>query len=397
MDNGCGMKNWGHLDVKSLGKGRYLLQGRVHSRKIQENFGLPQKVRRRFGSEKEAYEKLAAITAFAEAVTARRRPVDTWLADEQIRAAEWAFEEIQGRDFRSVVRAGLRALPNKSDSLLLDLLRDAEKELDANGRSYRTIQSFSNRLKSFFSETGILEVDQFNRDTILEYFAGFAEGPVSRRNARTALHQFGNFLENRGLLPENPVRKVPVPKIPWSPPRIATPDEVARLFEAAAGYRPRGEKKGVALGFLVFGFFTGARPESELAHLDQSCVFEKDCELHILRSKTTRGSQRVIQIHPVLLEWIQFLKKEKLSYFRMSKRWRKEVCKIAKVKWSPDLMRHSFATYWLPINSYDVFGLSLQMGNSPTVVKRNYWNLAKGNKTAAKEFWDLGPKKVEKT
>ncbi|MEM0966130.1 MAG: site-specific integrase [Verrucomicrobiota bacterium] len=387
--------SWGHLAVEPR-EGYFLLFGRVHDRRVRERFGFKEKVRRRFSSEREAEEKRAAVVAFGDSIRSRRRAVETWLDEERVRLAEWAFTEAGDSDLREVVRAGLAAMSPDSRKTLSEWLLEARKEMDGNGRREKTEKSFAESVTKFFRDTGAVRVSDFTKERLRVYLDGLKKNraPLTVRNVRARLHRFGEFLVEREAIRENPVAGLSVPEIGWKAPEVAEPGEVEALLRAAIDYEPAGDRRGVALGYLCFGFFAGLRPEAEIPFLEKGNVFVKERELHVLRSKVTRKSQRVVTLEPVLIEWIRYLRKHRLPFFAFSRGYREGICKAAGVKWRQDFMRHSFATYWLPVHEWDVGRLAGQMGNTEPVARRDYWNLARGNQEKAGRFWRLAPEVI---
>jgi integrase len=58
--------------------------------------------------------------------------------------------------------------------------------------------------------------------------------------------------------------------------------------------------------------------------------------------------------------------------------------------WPPDVLRHSYASHWLPAykNEHD---LAQQMGNSPSVIHRHYRGLV--TESEAKRYWAISPER----
>ena len=97
-----------------------------------------------------------------------------------------------------------------------------------------------------------------------------------------------------------------------------------------------------------------------------------------LREYQARGGQmegKVVQEHETL------------------RKHRKASAERADVHWIQDGMRHSFASYWLPIH-HDVDRLMGQMGHTdPATFYRHYH--AGVPRAEAKKFWAIRPKKLK--
>jgi len=60
--------------------------------------------------------------------------------------------------------------------------------------------------------------------------------------------------------------------------------------------------------------------------------------------------------------------------------------------WPKDVMRHSYATYWLSKYN-DRPHLAENMGNSPTIIRKHYKTIV--SKSATEEFWNIKPSSSE--
>ena len=58
------------------------------------------------------------------------------------------------------------------------------------------------------------------------------------------------------------------------------------------------------------------------------------------------------------------------------------------IRWIPDGLRHSFATYWLGVHQ-NRNRLAELMGNSPTIIGRHY--LKPVSRSEAQRFWVMTP------
>jgi integrase len=192
------------------------------------------------------------------------------------------------------------------------------------------------------------------------------------------------------------------------PPRIFTIDECKRLLEAARTKYPN------LIPYVALALFCGVRPDkdSEMGritpadiHLDAGVLEIPDgaskCGpgrtvrlVHTVKQIETKNGEQIdrsVHFEPARA-WLRLAPKLEIVHGRY---WRNKLCKEAKVKWSPDVTRHTFA-------SYHYFGFkngtdtSEQMGHNQSLamLKRHY--LQRVTDEACAEFWKLLPPPIVK-
>jgi integrase len=155
------------------------------------------------------------------------------------------------------------------------------------------------------------------------------------------------------------------------------------------------------LPFYVFGFFCGIRPENELENLDWQYV-HLDKRKHVVIPATISKTRkyREVDLSPNAIAWLREYKARGGQMEGKVVPWehenlrkhRKASAERIKVQWIQDGMRHTFASYWLPIH-HDVDRLMGQMGHiDPATFSRHYH--AGVPRADAKKFWAIRPKKI---
>jgi integrase len=155
------------------------------------------------------------------------------------------------------------------------------------------------------------------------------------------------------------------------------------------------------LPFYVFGFFCGIRPENELENLDWQYVhLDKRKHIAIPATISKTRKYREVDLSPNAIAWLREYKarggrmegKVILWEHENLRKHRKASAERVSVRWIQDGMRHSFASYWLPIQ-HDFDRLMGQMGHTePATFSRHYH--AGVQRTEAKKFWAIRPKRV---
>jgi len=152
--------------------------------------------------------------------------------------------------------------------------------------------------------------------------------------------------------------------------------------------------------FFALGAFAGLRTE-EIMRLEwQDIRFEQDV-IEVSAAKAKTASRRLVPLLPALREWLKPLRKKTRSVMEFNSytpfnRARSSFCKSgikieAAVKvfvWKSNALRHSYASYRLA-EVKDAAQVALEMGNSPSMLFRNYRELVTGQQAA--EWFSILP------
>jgi integrase len=98
-----------------------------------------------------------------------------------------------------------------------------------------------------------------------------------------------------------------------------------------------------------------------------------------------------VELHSVLLDWLNRVPRDQplipLGFSRRLKSYQRDL----QIRWIPDGLRHSFATYWLGVHQ-NRNRLAELMGNSPAIIGRHY--LKPVSRSEAQRFWVMTPPTV---
>jgi integrase len=173
-------------------------------------------------------------------------------------------------------------------------------------------------------------------------------------------------------------------KKPASEIDILTVEEARRLIASASPDM---------LPYWAIGLFAGLRP-SEIRVLQWPSLQFKQ-KLIVLRSPKT-GRKRFVKMQPNLIRWLWPYRKLNGSVvapvnFKKQSRADKATAGLTQ-RWTPDVMRHSFASYWMA-KFKNLHALAEETGNSPKVVIDHYKEgVSEGD---AKAFWEIAPLPVK--
>jgi integrase len=140
------------------------------------------------------------------------------------------------------------------------------------------------------------------------------------------------------------------------------------------------------LAFIAIGAFAGLRSQ-EIMRLTWDDIRFEDGFIEVTAAKAKTASRRLVPLHPVLASWLLPLRKKDgpvPGYTRndMLSEARIKFCKTGIVvngetkefTWKPNALRHSYASYRLA-EIKDAARVALEMGNSPSMLFKNYREL----------------------
>ena len=180
-----------------------------------------------------------------------------------------------------------------------------------------------------------------------------------------------NYCEN------NPCKAVKRPRSDDSPPSIFTPSESRKLLLTAFKTDPG------MIPYLAIGLFAGVRP-LEIQRLQQQDITDRYIEITAAKAKTRK--RRLVSLSDNLKEWIAL--GGDLPLTNKPKRLAR-VLHIAGLKWKPDIMRHSFASYHLAMyRSADKTAFELGHRDSKMLFA-HYRELV--TQEAAQAYWAIRP------
>ena len=211
-----------------------------------------------------------------------------------------------------------------------------EKEhLNLRPRSLSSVRAYLLRFERDFSGctldtlTPALLSDWLNRLT----------GPITRNNYRRALTDFGNFCVRHQWLTRNPAAATSAAHVEPAMPAILTITQTRDLLRAVI-------KHPSVAPYYALALFAGLRP-TELERLNARDIQD---QIHITAAAAKTRQQRYVTISENLRAWLDlYLRPGPVTppgFRALFERIRTD----AGIDWTPDLMRHSFATYHLALH-----------------------------------------------
>lgn len=367
------------------GKGFILVEGRIGTARHRKRF--------RTLADAERYASdLRALRADHRAELSRVLRNDAVnlgnLSDGQRADVRAAFALLDGRreTLTDAVRFFITATTPTGDAKPIgDVMAELLAEKRATNRRERTIRNAEARLRGFAYDFQGRPISTITTMDIARWIDELAHTPATRNVYLVAVRDLFSFAVRRGWIEKNPALAVPKATVERKPPEIFTVRETRKLLDTAAAHRPE------LVPFLAIGLFAGLRPENELRLLDWGDVNLKERQIRVTAATAKKRRQRFVEISDNLADWLLPHRKAegRVSY---SRRMLRDIIGKAGLAWSPDVMRHSFASYHLAEHE-DAAKTAMQLGHSGNadVLFQHYRELVRPKDAAA--FWKITPKK----
>ena len=238
-------------------------------------------------------------------------------------------------------------------------------------------------------------IDQISAHEIEVWLNGLGVSARTRNNYRNAVLQLFRYARGKRYLPRNEptvVEDVAAANSGEGAIEIYTPHEL-RLLLSHAPVK--------LLAFFAIGALAGLRSQ-EIMRLDWSDIRFEQGFIEVAAEKAKTASRRLVPLLPSLAAWLLPLRRKSgrvagymrnnglsLARQRFCKSGIKEGREVSAFTWKPNALRHSYASYRLA-DIKDAARVALEMGNSPSMLFRNYRELVTEKQAA--EWFSVLPK-----
>lgn len=254
---------------------------------------------------------------------------------------------------------------------------------ESRGASKRYMEDLRSRLNRF--------ADSFKKDacavTTADIQAWFDEKKFRAQNFmgfRRTIHLLFEFAIARGYAADNPAAAVERVKVRHAATQIFTPKEIHRLLMCA---------NEDFLPCIAIGAFSGLR-SAEIERLEWSDIDLEGRHITVGADKAKTASRRVVPITDNLAAWLKPYSEHSGKIWRASHDdfyeaqqraaaatavagdEEKGVKAQPAVKWKPNALRHSYASYRFALTG-DAGRVAGECGNSASVIHKHYRELVK--------------------
>jgi integrase/recombinase XerC len=211
------------------------------------------------------------------------------------------------------------------ETAILRYLTYLEVEKGASEHTLRAYRGDLDEFQEFLRRTGqagsdtdkiqLTEIDRFSVRSFLGYLHTHQRAKSSIERKLAALRGFFKYMKKQGLLEQNPVELIPMPKKQRRLPPYLTPDEAETLLGHASPLDSFKDLRDIALAETLYG--TGIRV-SELVGLNLSDIDPMAFEMRVLGKG---HKERVVPVTEAALDAIN-------RYLSGRNLWFKCTCKI---------------------------------------------------------------------
>ena len=308
------------------------------------------------------------------------------LTDEARADALAALQVLQGR--ASLVQAASAwveaTTPAVQSVTIAEVCQDIIASRTAAGRRDRTMRELRDMLGRFCEDVGPRTIADVTTDDIRAWIQRRGYHGQTQRKYITKIRGIWAHAIRKGLAAANPAMAIDMPGMDETAIHIMTPETTEAILRAACSTHG-----GAMVPYLAIGIFAGLRPERELTGLGASDIRLGHGVIHVGSGSSKLRAQRLVPVEPNLTRWLLAHPVGRSVHY--SRRAMTAIRKAAGVSWSPDIMRHTFASYWLAKHK-DIAQLAEVMQSSPKTIRRHYRNLVLP--ADAERFWQITPDSV---
>ncbi len=311
-----------------------------------------------------------------------------------------ALEKLEGLDITLLQAAEFAKQhmnPPAGDITVLELTAIMIEEKERQNLRTRSINDIRSRLGIFSRSFGSRLVKEISQTEIEEWLNTLTTLSVrSIINYRLCLSSFFNYAVNRGYRVDNPVVRIPTPKIDWKPPVILKVTQAEDLVLHAA---KTDEDMGL-LPVVALGLFAGLR-STEISRLDWSAIDLERKLLTIGAQIAKKRQLRVIDLMDNCVAWLQLChnKKGKVAPANSYISFAKLTKQAGFPHWGENYsnaMRHSFGSYYYALTS-DSSKTAAMLGHksSDQVLFDHYRSLAR--RSEGEKYFSILPANAKQT
>lgn len=219
-----------------------------------------------------------------------------------------------------------------------DLLEAKEKA----GKRKRYLEQMKHSLKMFGLKFGTRKIHEVSAWEIEEWLNENGWAQSTRRGMLAIISTLFSFAKKNGFCSENMASRVERPSYDERPPGIWNPETARTLLKAALKH-----DKGV-IPYLALCMFAGIRP-AEAEKITRADLLKDYINIASHRAKTRQ--RRLVTRLPAFNAWLKAAGKVELPASNLRRRLAEVRKHVKGLEWPHDVMRHSFASYHLALNS----------------------------------------------
>jgi len=250
------------------------------------------------------------------------------------------------------------------------------------GRSDRYLRQLRVSLGKFRDGRALVPVAAVTIGDVEEWLYAQNWRPKTKRGYLKDVVTLLNFAKRRGLVAQNVADAVELPVLEDNAPEIHTPEQVAKVLEAARGEDPN------LCRCLAIKYFAGLRTSEATALAEHEIKTEQGL-IEVAAHKAKTRSRRLVTIQPNLRAWLDLGGKLPLTCVNNRMRYfSAAIRKDHQIETPHNVARHSFISYHLE-QFANAGKTAKEAGNSEAMVYAHYRALV--TPTAAAAYWQIRP------
>lgn len=257
--------------------------------------------------------------------------------------------------------------------------------LAADGAVYDHVRTARSKLKKFTDAFPLKLVSEFTAADLDDWLRSLPLAPTTRNGVRMYVRAAFEYGRKSGFVPVNVVADTATAKVSGKPVSVLSPDQMVKLLTVCD---PRLQL------LFALGGFAGLRP----------CEVEKLRWEHVDLGRRTVSvdphdprsyANRFVDLSENLCAWLDRTPSGSREGLVVAlspasvRALRQAAVKAAGIKWIPDVLRHSFASYFYAAHE-DIGKLTAAMGHGSTKMVAAFYR-ARVTGEAAKEWWAIKP------
>jgi integrase len=173
------------------------------------------------------------------------------------------------------------------------------------------------------------------------------------------LRGFFGWCVKREMAPVNPALPIEKASVTLPPPHIHTPEQVSAVLHSCLTVCPS------MLAWYALGYWCGIRIE-EMASVKWSDIHIDKRTVFVSPEVAKKRRQRYVTLPDCAAEWLE-LAGTNIGTVYFSRTYHTRIVAAAKVRWSRNVMRHSFGSYHLALTG-NASETAMLMGHTDTKV-----------------------------
>ena len=262
---------------------------------------------------------------------------------------------------------------------VFDAYMESKRKKNMRERSVKNVEA---RLRSFVYENRDRPAHSVTTADIEAHIDMRGGTWATRETYRVAFNGLFGWAVKRRYIKSNPAAIIERGERDEAKPGVHTAAQVKAILTTAEQLHPE------MIPYFAIGYFAGLRPENELTGLDWSNIDLKERLIYVDPATAKKRRERYVKVSDNLAAWLTGFPQSGGKVF-FSRRYYRAIREVAKVKWSHDVMRHSYGTYHLAHHENKEL-TAKEMGHSDIdVLMRHYQRPVKPKDASA--YWKIKP------